>query len=155
MGLIPGWGRFPGEGNGNSLQYSCLGRPLDRGAWSAIVHGVANCWTQLDDWAHTWLSECDTINTKSPRKLPVRFIIAVKDWLWKYLLYIINTFDREKCYKITVSLLAFQLFNFILEWLLTSCVSNYFDNVMKTMASLVRGKKKSHIDTHTAGHQVN
>ena len=36
-GLIPGSGRFPGEGNGNSLQYSCLGNPMDRAAWWAIV----------------------------------------------------------------------------------------------------------------------
>ena len=40
-GLIPGSGRCPGGGNGNPLQYSCLGNPVDRGAWQAIVHGVA------------------------------------------------------------------------------------------------------------------
>ena len=40
MGLICGLGRFPGEGNGNPLQYSCLGNPMDRGAWQATVHGV-------------------------------------------------------------------------------------------------------------------
>ena len=39
--LIPGLGRSPGEGNGNPLQYSCLGNPMDRGAWWATVHGVA------------------------------------------------------------------------------------------------------------------
>ena len=39
-GLIPGWGRSPGGGNDNSLQYSCLGNPMDRGAWWATVHGV-------------------------------------------------------------------------------------------------------------------
>ena len=39
-GLIPGSGRSPGEGNGNPLQYSCLGNPMDRGAWRAIVHGI-------------------------------------------------------------------------------------------------------------------
>jgi len=33
LGLIPGLGRFPGEGNGNPLQYSCLENPMDRGAW--------------------------------------------------------------------------------------------------------------------------
>ena len=37
---IPGWGRSPGEGNGNPLQYSCLENPKDRGAWQATVHGV-------------------------------------------------------------------------------------------------------------------
>ena len=39
-GSIPGSGRCPGEGNGNPLQYSCLGNPMDRGAWEATVHGV-------------------------------------------------------------------------------------------------------------------
>ena len=39
-GSIPGSGRSPGEGNGNSLQYSCLGNPMDRGAWWATVHGI-------------------------------------------------------------------------------------------------------------------
>jgi len=41
MGLIPGLERSPGEGNGNPLQYSCLGNPMDRGAWRAIVFRVA------------------------------------------------------------------------------------------------------------------
>ena len=39
-GLIPGLGRSPGEENGNLLQYSYLGNPMDRGAWQAIDHGV-------------------------------------------------------------------------------------------------------------------
>ena len=38
---IPGSGRSPGEGNGNPIQYSCLGNPMDKGTWQAIVHGVA------------------------------------------------------------------------------------------------------------------
>ena len=40
-GSIPGSGRSPGEGNGNPLQYSCMGNPMDRGGWRAIVYGVA------------------------------------------------------------------------------------------------------------------
>ena len=40
-GLIPGLGRSPGEGNGNPLQYACLENFMDRGAWQATVHGVA------------------------------------------------------------------------------------------------------------------
>ena len=39
-GSIPSLGTYPGEGNGNSLQYSCLGNRMDRGAWQATVHGV-------------------------------------------------------------------------------------------------------------------
>ena len=38
---ILGWGRSSGEGNGNPFQYSCLGNPMDRGAWWASVHGIA------------------------------------------------------------------------------------------------------------------
>ena len=40
MGLIPGSGRSPAEGNGNPFQYPCLGNPMDRGGWQTIVHGV-------------------------------------------------------------------------------------------------------------------
>ena len=49
-GMTPGSGTSPGEGNGNSLQYSCLGNPMDRGVWWA---GVTKCWTWLSDWAQT------------------------------------------------------------------------------------------------------
>ena len=48
-GSVPGSGRPPGEGNGNPLQYSCLGNPMDREVWQATVHGVANSWIQLRD----------------------------------------------------------------------------------------------------------
>ena len=41
VGSVPGSGRSPGEENGNPLQYSCLGNPMDRGAWQATVHGIA------------------------------------------------------------------------------------------------------------------
>ena len=41
LGLIPELGRYPGEGNGNPLQYSCLENPMNSGAWQATVHAVA------------------------------------------------------------------------------------------------------------------
>ena len=44
LGLIPGSGRSPGEGNSSSLQYSCLENSMDRGAWWATVQGVTNSW---------------------------------------------------------------------------------------------------------------
>ena len=46
-GLLPGLGRFPGERNGNSLQYSCLQNPMDRGTWCATIHGVAKSSVQF------------------------------------------------------------------------------------------------------------
>ena len=55
LGLIPGLGRSPGEGNGNSLQYSCLENSLDRGAWRATVHRVAKSRTWLSKYKHTHL----------------------------------------------------------------------------------------------------
>ena len=48
-GLILGSGRFPGEGNVNPLQYSCLENSMDREAWWATVHGVTKSWTRLSD----------------------------------------------------------------------------------------------------------
>ena len=47
VGSIPGSGTSPGGENGNPLQYSCLGNPIDRGALWATVHGVAQSQTQL------------------------------------------------------------------------------------------------------------
>ena len=47
--MIPGLGRSPGEENGNLLQYSCLGNPMDRGTWQATVHGVTKSQTRLSN----------------------------------------------------------------------------------------------------------
>ena len=57
-GLIPGLGRSPGEGNGNPLQYSCLGKPMDRGACGATVHGAARVrhdWTKPPPPPHRFM----------------------------------------------------------------------------------------------------
>ena len=55
-GSIPGSGKSPGEGNGNPLQYSCLGNPMDRGTWWATVHGVTKSQTQLSDFTFTFIN---------------------------------------------------------------------------------------------------
>ena len=49
VGLIPGLGRSPGEGNGNPFHYSCLGNHMDKGAWRATAHGVAKSQTLLSN----------------------------------------------------------------------------------------------------------
>ena len=49
VNFISGWGRSPGERNGNPLQYSCLENSMDRGAWQTTVHGVANSQTRLSN----------------------------------------------------------------------------------------------------------
>ena len=47
LGSVLGLARSPGEGHCNPLQYSCLENPMDRGAWWATVHGVAESWPRL------------------------------------------------------------------------------------------------------------
>ena len=54
-GLVPGLGRSPGEGNGNSLQYSHQESPMDRGAWWATVHRVTKSRTQLSTHTHSFI----------------------------------------------------------------------------------------------------
>ena len=56
MGLIPGSGRSPGGGHGNPLQYSCLGNPMDRGAWEVTVHGITK--------SQRWLKRLSTHTMK-------------------------------------------------------------------------------------------
>ena len=49
VGSIPGLGKTPGEGNGNTLLYFCLENPMDRGIWLAIVNRVSKSQTRLND----------------------------------------------------------------------------------------------------------
>ena len=60
VGSVPGLGRSPGEGNGKPFQYSHLENPMDRGAWWAIVHGVAKSQTQQS--THAVAFYCDSPN---------------------------------------------------------------------------------------------
>ena len=56
---IPSWGRSPGEGNGNPLQYSCLENPMDRGAWWTTVRGVSRVrYNGVNKHTHTLPNEC-------------------------------------------------------------------------------------------------
>ena len=67
-GSVHASGKSPGEGNGNPLQYYCLGNPIDRGAWWATVHGVAKSGTGLSNtftFTHIHISLC--IHTKVDR----------------------------------------------------------------------------------------
>ena len=57
LGLIAGSERFSEEGNGNPLQYSCLEKFMDRGAWWATVHEVPQSWTELSNYHFHFLSD--------------------------------------------------------------------------------------------------
>ena len=66
LGSIPGSGRSSAEGNGNTLEYSCLENFMDTGAWRAIVHGIAKSWTQLSDFHFHFLSFEDLGGISAP-----------------------------------------------------------------------------------------
>ena len=82
LGSIPGLGRSPGEGNGSPLQYYCLENPMDRGAWQATVHGVAESQTRLSDFSsHVY------IYTHSDLLDHFHFFSPLVPLTYKYLLY--------------------------------------------------------------------
>ena len=78
----------PGEGNGNPLQYSYLGNPMDRGAWQTTVHGVAKTQTQLRDWAQAE-TQCmvyilrtqDSFEYIVPSNTELSFLVPLI-WFW-------------------------------------------------------------------------
>ena len=72
IGLIPGSGKSPGEGNCNPLQCSCLGNSMDGGAWQATVHGAAKSWTQLN----TRTEQCE--GTKETHRSVTEIIFLMK-----------------------------------------------------------------------------
>ena len=62
-GSIPGLGRSPGGGHGNPLQYSCLEKPMDRGAWEATVHGPQRVWHDRSALAHTLKGHLESLES--------------------------------------------------------------------------------------------
>ena len=106
-GSTPGLGRYPGGGNGNSLQYSCLENPMDRGTRQATIHSVTRGWTCLSNWAcmlgsQTYtqtrgtsaaaaksLQSCPTLCNPidgSPPRSPIPGILQARTLEWVYLL---------------------------------------------------------------------
>ena len=90
---IPGSGRSPGERNGNPLQYSCLENSMDRGAWLAVVHGIAKSWTWLSTHActHNQRQYQNTFYHKTYKYFSNKYVILymhnIKSQPWKVLLW--------------------------------------------------------------------
>ena len=76
LGSIPGAGRPPRGGNGHPLQYSCLGNPMDRGAWRTAVHGVTKSQTRLSTHTHTGVPNCASSGKFLPPRLYNELVIA-------------------------------------------------------------------------------
>ena len=85
MGLIPGLGRSPGEGNGDPFQYSCLRNSMDRGVWWTTVHRGHK--------SSTWLSDQTTANIY---KIDKARCIKELSWIIKTLPYMINLLNNAK-----------------------------------------------------------
>ena len=82
-GSIPGSGRFPGEGNGNSLQYFCLENPMGRGAWWVTVHGDTHNWvTNTHTHTHTPALQVDSLPSDPPGKpeTPSTILFEKEKW---------------------------------------------------------------------------
>ena len=84
LGLIPGLGRFPGEGNGNPLQHSCLENPMDRRAWRATIHRVAKSRTRLK-WFSTAPHNLEIIQVVVWWLVITLQISSLKTWTLFYL----------------------------------------------------------------------
>ena len=82
VGSIPGSGRSPVVGNGNPLQYSCMGNPMDREAWWAIVHGVTESQTRLKR-----LSTCAHARTRARTHTHTHIYIIIVTLLYSRNLY--------------------------------------------------------------------
>ena len=78
-GSISGWGRSPGVGNSNALQYSCLGNPMDRGALQATVHGPAKE-SDTTEHTHMHMHSYFTNSTSSSSKVGTHLITFAFQW---------------------------------------------------------------------------
>ena len=65
MGLIPGLGRSPGEGNGSPVEFPCLENPMDKGAWKSTIRGVTKSWSRLTDFTSHFLSFIGRIDAET------------------------------------------------------------------------------------------
>ena len=103
-GSIPGLGRSPGKGNANPIQYSCLGNPVEKGAWWATVHGVTKSQSRLSDWSPTMCHDMPGVVTigrqspdrqgRLPERVPSRGML---DWRFENKLAVASLFrEHEK-----------------------------------------------------------
>ena len=91
---IPVSGRCPGEGKGNPLQYSCLGNPMDRGAWWATVHGAAK---EMD------MTERLNSNCSYLRRIIIGWghILCVADAWQRLCLHLLDSRNNPRCHRRT------------------------------------------------------
>ena len=105
LGSVPGLGRSPGEGNGNSLQDFCLENSMDRGAWRATVHGVAKSQTRLSNFTSLPLLLLlkPTALGSSSFILPLQYLSCAHVCSFHNLKYFSCNHQRTHCFKKSLS----------------------------------------------------
>ena len=94
-GSVSGLGRFPGEGNGNPLQYSWLENPKDRGVWWAIVHGLQRAGHDQSDLAITHLHIKETQGDQTSQSWRKSTLNIYKNWCWGWSSNTLSTWCEE------------------------------------------------------------
>ena len=101
VGSIARSRRFPREGHGNPLHYSCLENPTDSGAWQATVHGAPKSWTQLK-WQHACRVKKIFLQNWEGRRTGRRkstLNTHQRDWCWSWRSHTLATWCRELTYR--------------------------------------------------------
>ena len=126
IGLIPWWGRSPGGGNDNPLQYSCLENSMDRGVWQVAVHGVVKSWTWLTNWAYIAVHK----NSSFSKCLPTLVIFC---FFVSFLLLFLMTFLTDEDWHFDVILLCISLIisdaEHLFIYLVAVCMSSYTNHI--------------------------
>ena len=121
VGLIPGSGGYPGGRNGNPLHYSCQDKPMDRGGWWAVVHGVTKSQTWLSDWALKHIQKSIDVSLRQWFNFLWRHTQKWNCWItWYFNFYlfwgtfIIFSIETLPIYIPTPSVQVFPFFPYIL-----------------------------------------
>ena len=134
---ICGSGRSPREGNGNPLQYSCLGNPMDRGAWQATVHGVAESHTWLINWACVHALECSQGNPLIALFLGGKRMLHPINGTFFWALIIMFTQFRAQIRLCFFSLLLWSESLHSLSWLLVESLCLIIENSQGFLSSVL------------------
>ena len=106
MGLISGSGRYPGEGNGNPLRYSCLENSMDRGARRTTVHGVTKSWTWQTGWACMYTFENGIFTVSFAKLRPLSSLTGSQHILFYLILFVLSS--------LTIYMYMYTVFTLIL-----------------------------------------
>ena len=127
-GLIPGWGRSPGGGNGSPLQSSCLENPMDRGAWWATVLSVIQSWTRLKRLALMQYGYYKTLRKYTSTRKKIQFSLSLVDIFLYFLSFLSYAYILPKIWRWYIQFCVL-LFHLISNDSIFHCHQLFFKNV--------------------------